>query len=118
MVGGTVNFTIFLGNGDGTFGAGTIVNPKMFPEALLLGDLNRDGKLDILVIGEDSLEHTSKVALPLGNGDGTGQSALKYGVAGSVAGALGDFNRDGALDVAAVGQSTPVVSILLNTGAH
>jgi FG-GAP-like repeat len=88
-------------------------------QALLLGDLNRDGKLDVVVIGRDTTESSSKVALLLGNGDGTMQSAQKYDVVGiAAAGALADFNRDGALDVAAVGQNTPAVSILLNTGAH
>jgi hypothetical protein len=119
VVGGNINFTIFPGNGDGTFGAGSSTKPGMYVEALLLGDLNRDGKLDVVVIGRDSQEITSKAALLLGNGDGTLQSPQKYDVVEvAVAGALGDFNRDGALDVAAVGQDTPAVSILLNTGAH
>ena len=85
-----------LGNGDGTF--------KVLPHIVTggidsyfgtLSDLNRDGKLDMLVVSGDS------VNVRLGFGDGKFQSPLNYPIetAWVVAG-VADFNGDGVPDVA------------------
>src|ERR1700693_1061030 len=87
------------------------------PNGVALGDLNGDGRLDVVVANADV---SGTVAVLLGNGDGTLQTAVTY-----PAGAypefvvLADFNRDGHLDVAvgnrAIGGSG-WVTILLGNG--
>jgi hypothetical protein len=93
--------TVLLGNGDGTFGAPTGFptgpgNPFMF----VLRDFNGDGKLDAVVTDVDQ----GALALMLGNGDGTFQAPATVPVtSGSGLGlgalAVGDFNKDGKLDL-------------------
>jgi hypothetical protein len=66
----------------------------------VVADLNRNGKLDLVVANEDSVG-----VLP-GNGDGTFQTATVTATppeldSGDGSLAIGDFNGDGKLDVAA-----------------
>ncbi len=77
------------------------VNPKV----LRVGDVNRDGKQDLLTANLGTLEPSGysggTVSLLLGNGDGTFQSGVAI-AAGDVPNdlELGDFNEDGNLDLA------------------
>ncbi len=66
--------------------------------ALTLGDVNRDGRIDILVANKTP---SNTVGVLLGNGDGTFQAAVPSPVlpsSGQIA--VADFNRDGKLDLA------------------
>ena len=65
---GTVS--VFLGNGDGTFGARTSYAVGVNPYQVLAGDFNRDGNLDLAVAT------TTGVSVLFGNGDGTFQSSV------------------------------------------
>ena len=115
--------SILLGNGDGTFQAQVDYATATDPSWVAVGDFNKDGKMDLAVAnGTDS--SGNMVSVLLGNGDGTFQARVDYQAgrgsfpANSVA--LGDFNRDGNLDVA-VGNYGPdfltgSVSILLGNG--
>ena len=97
---------------DYTMGGTFPVN--QLPVALVTGDFNRDGRLDLAVANQGSAD----VSILLGNGDGTFQAASNY-LAGDnpQAIAIGDFNRDGKLDLAVVNQTDPgTVSILLGNG--
>jgi len=79
----------------------------------VLGDFNRDGKLDVALLAFN-LKLGAVVNLLLGNGDGTFQSPESYLAGYNPSGlAVGDFNNDRAMDLAVMDGS---VNILLNTG--
>lgn len=67
------------------------------PAAIVVGDFNGDGKIDIAVANSGS----GDVSILLGNGDGTFQPAVNYSAGNSPKGIdVGDFNGDGKLDLA------------------
>jgi hypothetical protein len=84
------------------------------PRWIVAADLNRDGKIDLVVANFND----NSVSVFLGAGDGTFTSSGTYTVgAGPVAVALGDFRGDGTRDDLAVLNSTAnSVAILLNDG--
>ena len=86
------------------------------PTSVALGDLNADGRLDVVTVNENS----ATLSVLRGNGDGTLQVALSYPAGTNpYCVALGDFNHDGKLDAAVgnrVGFGTSRVSILLGNG--
>jgi hypothetical protein len=115
--GGTV--LVQLGNGDGTFQSPvkySIGNSGL----LAVGDVNGDGKPDIVAVAEPFIRGAANqvlsgnIAVLLNNGDGTFQPA-KYAVApGLVSLVLGDFNGDGYADLAVLNGSG--LSVLLGNG--
>jgi hypothetical protein len=93
-----------MGHGDGTFA--TIVSYPAGKMAtwVAIGDLNGDGKPDLAVA--DYATGAGDVAILLGNGDGTFQTAVKYpAVNGADSVVMGDFNGDGNLDLAVASNS-------------
>jgi len=111
----TNTVSVLLGRGNGTFAP-----PRAFaasgeffgPTALAIGDVNGDGKVDLVTNSQSFLESpASQLAVLLGNGDGTFQDPILHipdggnSVEGSVV--LGDFNDDGRMDAIVGGQSTP-----------
>jgi FG-GAP-like repeat/FG-GAP repeat len=121
----TSGVSLLLGNGDGTFQSPTDDPAAGSVTALVVGDFNGDGRLDLATGYEASdlatAASTFGVSVLLGNGDGTFRSPADYATAGSVTAlAVGDFNGDGRLDLAAdydfgVGY-TGGVSVLLGDG--
>ena len=91
--------TVFIDKADGTFepGVNYRTRPHSLPNGIVLGDVNADGKLDVVVAeGGDSA-----ISIFLGKGDGTLGTATKVTATGTpTAIAAGDFNRDGKLDLA------------------
>jgi hypothetical protein len=92
------NFLIVrLGNGNGTFqpAINIPVTNGILPHAgLILTDLNGDGKIDMVVNSEFSID------VFLGNGDGTFQAPITFGTLEPTnALAVGDFNHDGKPDL-------------------
>ena len=87
--------------------------------AVVAGDFNGDGKLDLAVTHFAS---SGTVSVLLGKGDGTFGSAASYSVgAYPFAMAVGDFNGDGKLDLAVVNNNGTLntrgsVSVLLGKG--
>ncbi|MDB4433404.1 VCBS repeat-containing protein [bacterium] len=85
------------------------------PRSVAMGDLNGDGTLDLAVPSWDFW--AGAVAVLLGNGDGTFQSAVDYAVSdGPRSVAMGDLNGDGALDLAVASGWSDDVSVLLGHG--
>jgi hypothetical protein len=114
----TGGVSIFLGNGDGTFGAATSVKVGSAPFSIVAGDFNRDGKLDLAV----SNSGDGTVTILLGNGDGTftPQAPISVGSGATSDPSVivaGDFNQDGILDLAVSNQGDGTVSILSNNGS-
>ena len=109
---------VLLGNGDGTFKpAQRIVGLDAL--SVSVGDVNEDGKLDLVVAGG----FEGFVGILLGNGDGTFQPAMTYASGGinSWSVAVGDVNGDGKLDVLVAnrcvdGLCASTVGVLLGNG--
>jgi len=116
---------IFTGNGDGTFTVGTLYKFNAWVECypsggpgpywISAGDLNQDGKLDLAIAvnytqcgteyyGE---QDWGAALVYTGNGDGTFnlEPGPWLGGVDNSGIVLGDFNRDGMLDMAVVGNA-------------
>jgi hypothetical protein len=108
-----VNLNVWIGNGDGTFKpAVSYLLGGTDGEAIVLRDVNGDGKLDAITANFG----TSDVSVYLGNGNGTFQTPRTFAVMGNPFSlAIGDFNGDGKLDIAAASQTT--ATILLGDGS-
>jgi hypothetical protein len=98
---------VYLNRGDGIFGA-PVVTTLNIPNtlgAILVGDINEDGKQDLIV----STVAGSQFAIPLlGKGDGT--FSQQPGIANSFGfqdAKLADFNGDGHLDLFLGGNGEP-----------
>lgn len=93
--------TIYAGNGDGTFMAGSPVSTGgNGSDAITAADFNGDGRLDFATVNQFS----SDVSVLLGRGDGTFNSPVIYPLdvaSGPTALAVSDVDGDGALDIVA-----------------
>jgi hypothetical protein len=99
---GTVG--VLLGNGDGTFHLPVTYSSGggYFPRSVVVADVNRDGRPDLLVANADGSAACGcgTVGVLLGNGDGTFQPAVLYGTGSNAQGvAVSDVNGDGNLDL-------------------
>ena len=74
-----------------------------------MGDFNRDGVQDL------AIANYSRVAVLLGNGDGSFQAPLYFASGSHVSVAVGDFNGDGMPDIVVTNFQSENISVLINT---
>jgi hypothetical protein len=103
------NFTILIGNGDGTFKVqGTFLIPSA-PGYAAVGDFNNDGNADL------AISSLGVVYVFLGNGNGTFQGPTDYSMQaddGPVA--VADLAGDGNLDIVTTDSATNTVAVMVN----
>ena len=88
---------IYLNNRNGTFSGPTSVLTGPGPLSLVAADVNKDGKKDLISTDSTGMQ----IVVLLGKGDGTFQTARYLPVTQAPSGiAVGDFDRDGKLDLA------------------
>jgi VCBS repeat protein/centrosomal CEP192-like protein/HYDIN/CFA65/VesB family protein len=95
---GAENILVYLGHGDGTFSAPLSTSINSYPSNIFVGDVNGDGKLDLLA-ASDGGEGDGNTNFYFGNGDGT-FTQQPFGLFGAVE-CVGDWNGDGKLDLVA-----------------
>src|SRR5262245_47921635 len=111
--------TIFGGLGQGTFTERNRLVAGAYPESVVTGDFNNDGRPD-LAVGDSHLV-SDGVTILLGNAafgftEPPG-SPIVMKTQGRRSLVVGDFNRDGKADLAAANAAINGVSILLGNGS-
>ena len=112
---GTVS--VLLGTGAGAFGPKADYPTGDRPYRVALGDVNGDGRLDLVTANFGNGANTASVLL--GTGTGAFGPKTDYATGGGTVGvALGDVNGDGRPDLVTANQrANPLsVSVLLGTG--
>jgi len=99
-----VSWSIYLGNGDGTFNQMPLTLSDMSGAPLAFGDVNGDGNLDLLVSILDNSAAGNTAQIYAGKGDGTFQGTPLYAVplpnsTEVFSAAIGDVNADGNSDL-------------------
>jgi len=112
--------------GDGRGGFQTHVDYPTGPEpsSIAVGDFNGDGELDLAVADQNCPNGITcgpgSVSILLGKGDGTFEPSVDYSTGSTGSGtysvAVGDFNRDGKLDLVVANQASNNISVLLGNG--
>jgi hypothetical protein len=123
---------VLIGNGNGTFQtAKSHASGGSYAKSVAAGDLNGDGKPDLIVANECLSAadcSAGNVGVLIGNGDGSFRAAQSYGSGGkdTVSAAIGDVNGDGKPDILLANDcvsptncqkgSPGIVGVLLNHG--
>jgi uncharacterized protein (TIGR03437 family) len=114
---GMGSVSILLGKGDGTFSAPVNTPLGTSPKAILVADFNGDGRPDVFTDSYDGNTGSWSLWVLPGRGDGTfGVPLIMPGYGGFNGYVAGDFNGDGAVDVAATNAQTGTVSVFLGNG--
>jgi hypothetical protein len=105
--------SVYLGKGDGTFGAAEAYRAGSEPTDIATADFDHNGDLDLAVTNFAD----SAVSILLGNENGTFQQQRTY-LTGEIPWGIvvADLNRDGNIDVGTINQGDNSVSILLGNG--
>jgi hypothetical protein len=105
--------SILLGNGAGSFSAGTVLPAGGTPRSIIAANLNGDSDLDLAVANAG----TDNVSILLGSsGAGFATPTLHAVGDGPQSVKVGNFNGDTNLDLAVANQFSDDVSVLLGTG--
>jgi len=111
------NVSVLLGTGGSaitaTFSPQQTFATGASPRSVAMGDVNKDGKLDLITANYNS----STASVLLGDGSGTFQTKVDFTTGGYPKFVtLGDVNSDGKLDLITANDYDPTVSVLLGNG--
>ncbi len=114
-----IGVNVLLGRGDGTFV--NTVQPSLgssWSSSIATGDMNGDGKLDLVATVDDYFNGTTYVHVLWGRGDGTFSPAYTnvYGPPEAYSLALADFDGDNKLDLVLGGSFTTWVLLGYGNG--
>jgi hypothetical protein len=99
--GGRPGISVLLNRGEGTFGAPTQAEIGGTPTSVAVGDVNGDGKPDVVA----TLSGTDYLAVAPGNGDGTFGKSSRFSAGDSPqAVVIGSLDGDGRPDLVALDQ--------------
>jgi hypothetical protein len=108
---------VSLGNGDGTFGKPVVLTKGPQLNSIASGDLNEDGRLDIVVSSEPDvvIGENGSILVFFGNGDGTFVTGPTLaGGPSPMSLILADLDLDGHLDI--VDGAEPTAGVRVNPG--
>ena len=111
---GTNNIVVLFGFGDGSFllGSAYSTDTGSVPVALVNGDFNKDGRLDIAVANWKS----NKIGIFLGGDRQPFAGVTQYFLNTTIephSVALGDFNHDSWLDIVVASDGTDTVGVYI-----
>lgn len=116
LLASSTGLSVLLGNGDGSFKALRIYATGANPAGFDIADVNGDGKYDVIVADSSG---SGTLSLLLGNGDGTFKARTSIAVAVPASSpfsvGFGDFNGDGASDIASTGNAVNAVSVRMGS---
>ncbi len=110
--------SVLMNQGDGTFADEVSYNSGPDSSSIVLGDLDSDGDLDIAVANSGyAPDRFGSVSVLMNDGNGTFADDVLYDTGEySRSVAIGDFDRDGDLDLAVGNRYDDDISVLLNLG--
>lgn len=120
VVADDLRVAVLLGNGDGSFQAPLVYDDGGTPSyygpsvAVAVGDFNRDGKPDLVVVASVGTVNTFR--LLLGNGDGTFQPVTVYDTFGGNSVVVADVNGDRIPDLVIATEYPESVGVLVGNG--
>ncbi|MCC6334135.1 MAG: VCBS repeat-containing protein [Myxococcales bacterium] len=113
---GSASFVVYLGTGNGTFGAPTTVSLARSPTQVYVQDLNADGRGDLVAVSGVA---TSGILVVLATTTGFGTPLYLSTTYAATALGFGDFTGDTRVDIVAVSNSasTSYGVLFINSGA-
>ena len=102
------NLSIMLQSADGALGEPTVYSTGSYPSSLAIGDLNNDGRTDIVTANQVSAE----ISVFLQQNDGLMADQILYSAVGYPnAVAVGDINNDGLADIVVAYRGSPLIGV-------